>query len=110
MLKRLQPARAAVVLLIVSLVSADAARNSVLFGRWRSDTAETGYWIIDRHADGRYAKKQYLKFDLSKPAELSIEWGHWQLEHNKYSDIIDGTTSSFLKQFIGKRTSWKILE
>jgi hypothetical protein len=36
--------------------------------------------------------------------------GHWQLEHNKYSEIIDGTTSSFLKQFIGKRTSWKILD
>lgn len=98
-----------VVLLVSTLVSSAATKNSELVGRWRSDTAETGYWIVDRYADGRYAKKQYLEYDLSKPAEVNLEWGRWKLRGGKYSETITGTTSSFLKQFIGKATTWKIL-
>jgi hypothetical protein len=88
----------------------DTPTTRDLVGRWRSDTARTGYWIIDRYANGRYAKRQYLDFDYAKPAELTLEWGRWKLGDGHYSETIQGTTSPTLKQFLGDGLSWKILD
>jgi len=79
-------------------------------GRWRSDNAPTGYWIVDRYADGRFAKRQYLKFDYAKPAELVLSWGRWQIRNHRYSETIKGTTSPTLMRFASKGLSWKVLE
>lgn len=79
-----------------------------LVGRWKSDTVPTGYWIIDRHPDGRYAEKIYLNHDLSKPHEVAIEWGRWQLQGDSYHEVMDGTNSEVLKRFQGKWRSWPI--
>ena len=75
-----------------------------LQGRWRADTVPTGYWIIDRFADGRYAEKAFLSYDYSKPSEIVITWGRWKVQSKKYLSIIDGSTSSFVRKFVGK---WK---
>jgi hypothetical protein len=97
------------------LVSSGADRASRspscddLVGRWRSDTASTGYWIIDRYNDGRYATQRFLIFDLAKPAELTLEWGRWKVSNGYCSDVIEGTTSPTLQRWwVGKR-SRKIL-
>ena len=82
---------------------------SDILGRWRSDTAPTGYWIVDRYADGRFAKRQYLKHDYAKPAELTLEWGRWKLSGSRYSETIQGTTSPTLMRFANKRLTWKVL-
>jgi hypothetical protein len=88
----------------------DKATTKDLVGRWRSDTAPTGYWIIDGYADGRYAKRQYLDFDYAKPAELTLEWGRWKLSDGHYSETIQATTSPTLQQFVGKGLRWKVLD
>jgi hypothetical protein len=102
--------RVIVLLLCYQLVVAQASQSTEIVGRWRSDTAPTGYWIIDRYANGRYAKKQYLDFYMSKPAELTLEWGRWRVRGQSYSEVIDGTTSPTLRRFMHKPIGWKILE
>lgn len=86
----------------------DMPTRKDLVGRWRSDTAPTGYWIIDRYADGRYATRRYLDFDYAKPAELTLEWGRWKLGNGHYSETIEGTTSPTLQQFVGKGLRVKV--
>lgn len=80
-----------------------------LVGRWKSDTAPTGYWIIDRHADGRYASKFYLGYDRSKPHEIALEWGRWELVGKRYRHVIDGTNSDVLRRFIGRWREWPVI-
>jgi len=80
----------------------DTPRRNTLLGRWRSDTEPTGYWIVDRFSDGRFAKKRYLRYDLRSPAEFAVEWGRWKLVGKNYSEITDGSTSVFIQKFAGK--------
>ena len=80
-----------------------------MVGRWKSDTVPSGYWIIDRHADGRYASKFHLCYDLSKPHEIALEWGRWELNGNRYRHIIDSTNSEVLRPFIGKWREWPVI-
>ncbi len=95
-------------ILLVSLCLIQGALGanppSELFGRWQADTVPTGYWIIDRLADGRYAKKAFLSYDYSKSSEIVITWGRWSVKGKKYISIIDGSTSSFVRRFAGE---WK---
>ena len=75
-------------------------------GRWRSETAPTGYWIIDRYPDGRFAAKHYLDLDYAKPAEALVLWGRWYAKDHTYSDIVDGSTShalGFPRKWEGRR-------
>ena len=80
-----------------------------LVGRWKSNTVPTGYWIIDRHADGRYASKFYLCHDRSQPHEIALEWGHWELAGKRYRHVIDGTNSEVLGRFVGKWREWPVI-
>lgn len=91
------------------ITTADPSIPPSLAGRWRSDTAPTGWWIIDRHADGRYASKFYLCHDLSKPHEVAFEWGRWVTDGKTYRHIIDGTNSEVLRPFIGKWREWSVI-
>lgn len=90
------------------IVSSDVKLDPGLVGRWKSDTVPTGYWILDRHSDGRYASKRYLNFDSRQPHEVGIEWGRWKLERDSYLYVIDGTNLEFLKRFEGKWRSWPV--
>ncbi len=76
-----------------------ADQSKLLIGRWIAEAVPTGYWIIDRYGDGRFAKKWYLSYDLNKPSEIVVEWGRWHLKNNKYWDITDGSNSEFLDRF-----------
>src|SRR5450631_2007572 len=80
--------------------SASSRLPAELVGRWRAESVPTGYYVVDRYADGRYAMKRYFSLDSSKPAELTLEWGHWHIRKGKYSEIIEGTTSPTLKRFL----------
>jgi len=91
------------------IVSPDVKTAPSLVGRWKSDTVPTGYWIIDRHRDGRFASKFYLNYDgRHQPHEVAIEWGRWKLVRDSYLHVIDGTTSEALKRFRGKWRSWPV--
>jgi hypothetical protein len=79
-----------------------------LVGRWKSDTCPTGYWIIDRYPDGRYASKLYLCYDTNRPHEVAIKWGRWKLERDSYHHVMDGTNSEPLKRFQGKWRDWPV--
>ncbi len=87
-----------------------AGQSDLLVGRWRSDTAPTGYWIIDRFADGRFAEKQYfaLDFDPSKGAEIVVAWGRWKLHGKRYSETLAGSTSAFFQKFVGRRLVYQV--
>ena len=76
--------------------------SKLLLGRWRAETVESGYWIIDRYPDGRFAEKIFLTFDYSKPSEIVVSWGRWKLRGKRYLDIIDGSTSAVVRRFVGK--------
>lgn len=102
-----------VVLLIVFAAGpALAGPSDLLVGRWRSDTAPTGYWIIDRFADGRFAEKQYfvLDCDPSKGVEIVVVWGRWKLRGKRYSKTLAGSTSAFFQKFVGKRLVYKVAQ
>ena len=94
---------------ILSYAPVLSVTASDILGRWRSNTAPTGYWIVDRYADGRFAKRQYLRLDYAKPAELTLEWGRWKLSGSRYSETIQGTTSPTLMRFANKRLTWRVL-
>jgi hypothetical protein len=88
-----------------------APNRNDLVGRWRSDTAPTGYWIIDRYPDGRFAKRGYLVFYQDKPAELTLEWGSWTINDGRYCETILGTTSHTIERWwVGRVYSFKILD
>jgi hypothetical protein len=92
---------------------ADAAPiygSKLLVGRWQSDAVETGYYIVDRYADGRFAEKEFLLYDLSKQSEICVTWGRWRLIGSKYEERIDGSTSSFLSGFSGKWIKLEVVE
>jgi hypothetical protein len=91
------------------ITTANTSSAPSLVGRWKSDTAPTGYWIIDRHADGRYASKFYLCHDFSKPHEVALEWGRWELNGKRYRHVIDGTNSEVLRRFVGKWKEWPVI-
>jgi len=84
------------------ITTTDTSSTPSLVGRWKSDTVPVGYWIVDRHADGRYAKKEYLAYDFDKPHEVVLVWGRWELEGNLYRSTMEGTNSDFLKRFVVK--------
>jgi len=88
---------------------ARSPHSAQLVGRWRAEAADTGCWVVDRFPDGRYAKKQYLDFDMAKPAELTLEWGHWEIRGGKYVEIIEGATSPTLAKFAGTPVARPIL-
>lgn len=91
------------------ITTTDTSRPPNLVGRWKSDTAPTGYWIIDRHADGRFASKFYLCYDTREPHEIAMDWGRWELDEKQYRHIIDGTNSAVLRRFVGKWTEWPVI-
>jgi hypothetical protein len=101
--------RVLVVAILVGAVSTAFAsqQSRQLVGRWRAQTAPTGYWIIDRYPDGRFAAKLYLDLDYAKPAELLVVWGRWKAKGRTYSDIDDGTTSHSFG-FPPKWEGWRI--
>lgn len=76
--------------------------NASLVGRFEMEMAPTGYWVIDRQADGRFVKKQLLAIDMNQPSEIVIVWGRWRLVGKNYTEIIEGTNSPFLAKSIGK--------
>lgn len=84
------------------ITTIDTSSTPSLVGRWKSDTVPVGYWITDRHADGRYASKEYLAYDCDKPHEIVLVWGRWELDGSLYRYTIEGTNSDFLKRFAGK--------
>ncbi len=81
-----------------------ADQSKLLIGRWMAETVPTGYWIIDRYGDGRFAQKWYLSYDLNKASEIVVSWGRWNLKDNKYWHITEGSNSDFLNRFSGQ---WK---
>ena len=88
-----------------------APNKNDLVGRWRSDTAPTGYWIIDRYPDGRFASRHYLVFSLGKPAELTLDWGSWRISDGRYFETIFGSTSHTIQRWwVGKVNTFKILD
>ena len=94
-----------IALFVASLqLSFSADQSKLLIGRWKAETVPTGYWIIDRYADGRFAQKWYLSYDLNKPLEIVVSWGRWHLKDGKYWHIMDGSNSEFLNKFAGQ---WK---
>jgi hypothetical protein len=81
-----------------------------LCGRWKSSEAPTGYWIIDRYPNGRYAQKRYLRNDYALPGEITLEWGKWSVSHKRYQEQTLGTTTVlFSKMFKPKIGASKIL-
>jgi hypothetical protein len=65
-----------------------------LCGRWKSDIADTGYWIIDRYPSGAFAGKEFVNRNLNLPWQIEYFWGTWQISDNKYFFTVHGTTSS----------------
>lgn len=90
------------------VISSKVEEAPSLVGRWKSDTCPTGYWIIDRYPDGRYASKLYLCYDTDRPHEVAIKWGRWKLERDSYHHVMDGTNSEPLKRFQGKWRDWLV--
>jgi hypothetical protein len=84
------------------------SKHKILVGRWRSDTAPTGYWIIDRYSDGRFAAKEFLSYDYKMPTEILLRWGTWRLLGKTYEQKIVGTTSPFVSKFIGRTAVYHI--
>jgi hypothetical protein len=91
-------------LLLSALATHGAQPAEVLIGRWQAQAVETGYWVIDRYPDGRYAEKSFLTHDYSKPSEIVVSWGHWKIRGKRYLYVIDGSTSAFVRRFAGQ---WK---
>lgn len=90
------------------IATIDINRTPNLVGRWKSDTVPTGYWIIDRYADGRYAQKYYLAHSFDEPHEIVLVWGRWKLDGNLYQNTIEGTNSDFLRRFVGRSNEKQI--
>jgi hypothetical protein len=94
---------ALIVLLFVGSTQIRAsATKKPLVGRWKSDLQPTGYVIIDRYSDGRFAEKEFLSYDLNKPSVICITWGKWKLGHSKYLQEIEGSTFPWVAKFSGK--------
>jgi hypothetical protein len=91
------------------ITTIDTSSPPSLVGRWKSNTAPTGYWIIDRHTDGRFASKFYLCYDTDEPHEIAMEWGRWELDGKQYRHVIDGTNSEVLVRFVGKWKEWPVI-
>jgi len=85
-----------------------SSKQASLVGRWRSDTAPTGYWVIDRYTDGRFAEKEFLSYDYKMPTEILVSWGRWRLKNNTYQKTIEGSTSPFVATFIGKTSVFRV--
>lgn len=82
-------------------LSAGVNQNNALVGRWFG-TGPTGYGIIDRYGDGRWAAKSYLRYGTGKPAEVNVCWGRWKLRGTQYSTILLGASSPTLRRFGGR--------
>jgi hypothetical protein len=94
-------------LALVASTSAGAGQRDDVVGRWIG-TGPTGYGIVDRYQDGRWAIKSYVRIDAQKPAEVSICWGRWKLKGEVYATILDGATSPDLHRLRGQWTSMKV--
>jgi hypothetical protein len=97
-----------VLALALAACTTSSPKHSLLMGRWHSDTAPTGYWIIDRYTDGRFAEKQFLSYDYAKPTEILLTWGTWKLKGKKYEQTIQGSTSPFVSKFIGRTSVFPV--
>jgi hypothetical protein len=93
---------------LLSACAATSTKQEKLVGRWRSDTAPTGYWIIDRYSDGRFAQKQFLSYDYKMPTEILLSWGRWKLTGKTYKQTTEGSTSSFVSKFIGQTSAFRV--
>ncbi len=93
---------------LLSACATTFTKQENLVGRWRSDTAPTGYWIIDRYSDGRFAEKQFLWYDYKMPAEILVSWGKWKLTGKTYKQTTEGSTSSFVSKFVGQTSAFRV--
>ena len=93
---------------LLSACATTSTKQENLVGRWRSDTAPTGYWIIDRYSDGRFAEKQFLSYDYKMPTEILVSWGKWKLTGKTYKQTTEGSTSSFVSKFIGQTSAFRV--
>jgi hypothetical protein len=101
-----------ILLLCVTLVIGQSvygrdSQSATLIGRWYGK-GPSGYGVTDRYSDGRFATKDYLQYDSSKPPEVIISWGRWKFQGGTYSEIIDGATSQAWLQFPRKSYSHKV--
>lgn len=99
-----------VTLIAVSIIAAATAAASEhpadLVGRWRSENMPVGYWIIDRYADGRLAKKEYTRDYSDQPAEITATWGRWRVRGKTYEEFFESATSKNSRAYVGKW--WKM--
>jgi hypothetical protein len=93
---------------VLSACATTSTKQGNLVGRWRSDTAPTGYWIVDRYSDGRFAEKQFLSYDYKRPTEILLAWGQWRQTGKTYKQTIEGSTSPFVSNFIGKTSAFRV--
>jgi hypothetical protein len=100
-----------IVILIATAASyGDQKHLLKLCGRWKSNVAETGYWIIDRYPNGTCAEKRYIDADDALPGEITLNWGKWSASHRMYETEILGTsTVLFSKIFERKIHPSKVL-
>jgi hypothetical protein len=82
----------------------DEGKAPGLVGRWQSDIAPSGYWVIDRSTDGRYVEKVYSA-KVKGPHLIGLCWGRWRFDKKGCHHILDGSNLPDCRRFMGK---WKV--
>jgi hypothetical protein len=93
----------------VRIQTEDESKGPSLVGRWQSDVKPSGFWVIDRYADGRFVKKSYEAKGKPSPHHIGLTWGRWRKDKMGYHHILDGTNLPDYIRFVGKWRVWPIL-
>ena len=95
-----------IALLFVALTgilhAGDPEAKQMLIGRWRQELVPSGYRIIDRYADGRFAERRLVYTLPKSPSEAGVSWGRWKIHGKHYSEITGGSTLASEHFWIGR--------
>jgi hypothetical protein len=67
-----------------SSLAATSTRPERLVGRWKSEIAGVGWYVIDRYSDGNFIQKACVVRTMGEPPIVSLAWGSWSADGDRY--------------------------